>query len=190
MKALDGRRLLVYETDSCPENKTDWLKRSSALNCTKLNGYLCIPNENITGLLEFCYYFPKIPVPKGVCLFLRQKHSVVDGYTCNNCFFGCPTNPYHSDTIYEQKSCLFIGKGCFLAETHLKRFTYTTVSANKTTAAYSKEDITQSPSFKLHIYVPIIIVICILFTVLVYIFYRNKKSLYFSIYSKSQVLEV
>lgn len=64
-KPLDGHRLMVYETDSCPENKTEWLKRSSALNCTKLNGYLCIPNENITGLLELCYSLPKIPIPKG-----------------------------------------------------------------------------------------------------------------------------
>lgn len=29
--------------------------RSSALNCTKENGYTCLPNENFTELLEFCY---------------------------------------------------------------------------------------------------------------------------------------
>lgn len=40
-------------------------QRSNATNCNKNNMYMCIPDENLTSLLEFCYPYPPIPVPKG-----------------------------------------------------------------------------------------------------------------------------
>lgn len=64
---LDGYKFPVYSTKFCPRNQTEWNERSSAINCTEKNGYLCLPNENITELLEFCYTFPFILVQEGNC---------------------------------------------------------------------------------------------------------------------------
>lgn len=54
-------RVMSFQfTKYCPRNETDWNQRFSAINCTKDNGYMCLPNENITELLEFCYKYPFI----------------------------------------------------------------------------------------------------------------------------------
>lgn len=45
----------VYSTEFCPRNEREWNKRSSALNCNETYGYMCLPNEKLTELLEFCY---------------------------------------------------------------------------------------------------------------------------------------
>lgn len=55
----------VHPTKSCPKNRNEMDERSLALNCTENNGYTCLPNENITVLLEFCYKRARIPVTKG-----------------------------------------------------------------------------------------------------------------------------
>lgn len=55
----------VHPTKSCPKNRNEMDERSLALNCTESNGYTCLPNENITVLLEFCYKWARIPVTKG-----------------------------------------------------------------------------------------------------------------------------
>lgn len=62
---FDGYDLRVHTTDFCPRNQTEWNKKSSALNCTENNGYMCLPNENITQLYEFCYIYPFIWIDKG-----------------------------------------------------------------------------------------------------------------------------
>lgn len=55
----------VHTTESCPKNRKEMDERSLALNCTESNGYTCLPNKNITMLLEFCYKRARIPVTKG-----------------------------------------------------------------------------------------------------------------------------
>lgn len=117
-RSLGGSRFPVNTTNSCPKNKTEWFKRSVALNCNETNGYMCIPNEELTVLLEFCYILPKVPIPKGVCLFLSNDSFVVDAYVCQNFSSGCPDNHYLSDTLYNYQSCVSIGEGRFLAESH------------------------------------------------------------------------
>lgn len=62
---LDGYDFPVYSTESCPRNQSEWNKRSSAINCTNDNGYMCIPNDDRTQLLEFCYIYPRILITKG-----------------------------------------------------------------------------------------------------------------------------
>lgn len=62
---LDGYEFPVYSIESCPRNQSEWNKRSSAINCTKDNGYMCIPNDDRTQLLEFCYIHPRILITKG-----------------------------------------------------------------------------------------------------------------------------
>lgn len=63
---LEGYEFPVYSTKVCPRNQSEWSNRSSAINCTESNGYMCIPNENITDLLEFCYIYPRILIQKGI----------------------------------------------------------------------------------------------------------------------------
>lgn len=55
----------MYSTEFCPRNQVEWNLRSSAINCTNTNGYMCIPNENLTELLEFCYIYHRILIQKG-----------------------------------------------------------------------------------------------------------------------------
>lgn len=62
---IDGYKFPVYTTASCPQNETEWLERSSVLNCTDQNGYMCIPNEMITVLVEFCYTKKVVAIPEG-----------------------------------------------------------------------------------------------------------------------------
>lgn len=55
----------MYSTEQCPGNETEWNRRSSALNCTEKNGFMCLPNQNFTELLEFCYTQPLIHIEPG-----------------------------------------------------------------------------------------------------------------------------
>lgn len=50
----NGSDFPVYTTQSCPRNETEMSKRSSKLNCSGSNNYMCVPNENFTELFEFC----------------------------------------------------------------------------------------------------------------------------------------
>lgn len=62
---LDGYKFPVYSTQFCPRNESEWNKRSSTLNCNNTNGYTCLPNQQFTELLEFCYTQPRILIEKG-----------------------------------------------------------------------------------------------------------------------------
>lgn len=62
---IDEYKFPVYTTQSCPKNETEWLERSFVLNCTDQNGYMCLPNDMITVLVEFCYTKKVVPIPKG-----------------------------------------------------------------------------------------------------------------------------
>ena len=64
-RKLDGFPFPVYTTEFCPKNKTEWEARSAAFNCNEDSSYACLPNENITGLLEFCYPQQIIPIQGG-----------------------------------------------------------------------------------------------------------------------------
>lgn len=65
-RPLDGYAFPVFTTEVCPRNLTEWQERSSAFNCNKTNAYMCVPDENITELLEFCYSLPQIRIVKGI----------------------------------------------------------------------------------------------------------------------------
>lgn len=64
-RKMDGYKFPVYSTEFCPRYQTEWEQRSSAINCNKSNGYMCLSNENITELLEFCYLHPFIWMEEG-----------------------------------------------------------------------------------------------------------------------------
>lgn len=87
-RPLDGYAFPVFTTGICPRNLTEWQERSSAFNCNQTNAYMCVPDENITELLEFCYSLPQIRIVKGI-------------YTCLN-FTACFHNisrMYSKDTV-------------------------------------------------------------------------------------------
>lgn len=82
-RKLDGYKFPVYSTKHCPRNKTEWNQRSSAINCTKDNGYVCLPNENITELLEFCYTYTFILIQEGSHMVHKVSYRM---YTIRYCF--------------------------------------------------------------------------------------------------------
>lgn len=49
-------------------------------------------------------------------MYLIKKNSLVNGYSCHNFQFGCPTSSYISTEIYEHPSCTLIDSGCFQAD--------------------------------------------------------------------------
>lgn len=63
----------MYTTTFCPRIKTEWTERSTALNCNKSNGYMCLPNDRFDELLEFCYREPVERIQKGKHFFLVFK---------------------------------------------------------------------------------------------------------------------
>lgn len=76
-RALNGYKFSVYTTEFCPRNQNEWQNRSSTLNCTD-DSYMCIPNEHLTELLEFCYTKPITNIPPG--------KKVVNIYICIGIF--------------------------------------------------------------------------------------------------------
>ncbi|XP_078310488.1 uncharacterized protein LOC111133220 isoform X4 [Crassostrea virginica] len=99
-RKLDGFPFPVYTTEFCPRNKTEWEARSAAFNCNKDSSYACLPNENITGLLEFCYPQQVIPIQEDLCLFLTKKGSNLGYINCTGFENGCPSNPYFASAVY------------------------------------------------------------------------------------------
>lgn len=64
-KKLDVCTFQVNSTDFCPSNETEWNKRSSKMNCSETNAYMCVPNERFSQLVEFCYDRRAILIFKG-----------------------------------------------------------------------------------------------------------------------------
>nr|XP_034322226.1 uncharacterized protein LOC105333531 isoform X6 [Crassostrea gigas] len=128
-RKLEGYEFPVFSTESCPRNNAEWNERSSIINCTQSNGYTCLPNENFTELLEFCYVYPRILITKGICLYLYKRYSRVNSYNCSHFRYGCPDSNYFTSEVYNYPTCISIKDGCFLAEP----------SCESTTITYPKE---------------------------------------------------
>ncbi|XP_065924973.1 uncharacterized protein [Magallana gigas] len=128
-RKLEGYEFPVFSTESCPRNNAEWNERSSIINCTQSNGYTCLPNENFTELLEFCYVYPRILITKGICLYLYKRYSRVYSYNCSHFRYGCPDSNYFTSEVYNYPTCISIKDGCFLAEP----------SCESTTITYPKE---------------------------------------------------
>ncbi|XP_065941925.1 uncharacterized protein [Magallana gigas] len=126
-KKLDGYKFPVYSTPFCPQNESEWAKRSSVLNCNETNGFTCLPNEKLTELLEFCYTQRWILIEEGYCLYLKKNGSYVDSYSCRHFLHGCHKSSYQSTRIYEHPACISLGNGCFLAEQSCESYHQMTV---------------------------------------------------------------
>nr|XP_034328181.1 uncharacterized protein LOC105328615 [Crassostrea gigas] len=144
-KKLDGYRFPVYSTELCPRNQTEWNERSSAINCTEDNGYLCFPNEKFTQLLEFCHRARFIWIQEGYCLYLRKDDSTIYSYSCSSFQSGCHNSSFPSYDLFEHSGCTSIGNGCFLAEPSCKG-SDTTTSLPETTKPTHVENVTRNYS--------------------------------------------
>lgn len=71
---LDSYQFPVYTTKSCPGNLTEYRQRLATLEFNKDTGYMCVPNEQLTGLLEFSYSLSPLNIDKGTVGF-RMKLS-------------------------------------------------------------------------------------------------------------------
>lgn len=120
-RKLDGYDFPVYSTKSCPRNQLEWNERSSAIKCNKSNGYMCLPNENITELLEFCFVSPFVLIQEEFCLYLNKRFSLFGSYRCSHFKSGCHNTSFPSYELFEHQNCTSIGNGCFLAEPTCKR---------------------------------------------------------------------
>lgn len=64
-KKLEGYEFLVFLIEFCLRNQIEWNKRLFVINCNKINGYMCVFNNNLNQLLEFCYEMFVIMMIKG-----------------------------------------------------------------------------------------------------------------------------
>ncbi|XP_062573904.1 uncharacterized protein LOC134235775 [Saccostrea cucullata] len=115
------KRFPVNEVDSCPTTNVTWYEAGARLNCShdffnRLQ-YLCIPNQEKTTLLEFCYDKIMGLYEKGHCLHLSTS-GFVDQEDCDFFIEGCPKTPYYSSTIFQFLKCLEINRDlrCFSAD--------------------------------------------------------------------------
>uniref|UniRef100_A0A8W8II71 Uncharacterized protein n=1 Tax=Magallana gigas TaxID=29159 RepID=A0A8W8II71_MAGGI len=122
-RKLEGYKFPVYTTAFCPRIETEWIERSSALKCNKSNGYMCLPNESIDKLLEFCYRGPVERIQEGICLYLVKGVSLVQSYNCSRFTQGCPNRSFFSNEFFKYQACISIGNKCFLAEPSCKSIT-------------------------------------------------------------------
>lgn len=165
----------VQTTASCPKNQNEMDERSVALNCTKSNGYTCLPDKTLTVLLEFCYKRARIAVTKGVCLFLR--YSDVDAYSCDNFVNGCPNADYYSDEIYKYPQCVSIGNGCFLADASCERRSTAHIITVTTATTISNELKKNTGRSTVGIWISTLVVfICTLICIFFIICYEEKVS--------------
>lgn len=103
-RSLDVYEFPVYITDSCPRNHEERIERSSVINCSEDFGYMCIPNKELTELLEFCYRHSFIWIQEGHCSYFDQSSSKVDRIICQHFLSGCPKSAYMSSKLFECKS--------------------------------------------------------------------------------------
>nr|XP_022293310.1 uncharacterized protein LOC111103950 isoform X2 [Crassostrea virginica] len=115
---------IPHRVKDCPRDKDEWQKASNRLNCTSgrentKNKYHCLPTENLTTLLEFCYTRIRINVVNGgQCLFLVEKKHILHNHNCSMFKEGCPNTNYLSDEMFNVPKCLEIDplQHCFKAD--------------------------------------------------------------------------
>ena len=70
---------IAHRVRDCPRNETEWQKASNRLNCTSghsnpVNKYHCLPADNRTTLLEFCYNRTRTQVVEGTLAGISTKN--------------------------------------------------------------------------------------------------------------------
>ena len=70
---------IAHRVRDCPRDETEWQKASNRLNCTSgvlstINKYHCLPADNLTSLLEFCYSRTRTQVVEGTLAVISTKN--------------------------------------------------------------------------------------------------------------------
>lgn len=93
MSTEDGI-VFVYKTRSCPTNRSQWLWRSASIQCTSESGYMCIPDDNLIELVEFCHTFATSGILKGwgkanrkLKKISRKVYDLLNHYTIIVCIY-------------------------------------------------------------------------------------------------------
>ncbi|XP_062590500.1 uncharacterized protein LOC134252078, partial [Saccostrea cucullata] len=120
--------------DSCPPNLTEVIKASSRLGCGVdkygNNQYMCLPNIEKTGLVEFCHNGIMGLIEKGNCL--ETTEGKLFQSNCSGFVMGCPEIGYHSSKIYKYPACQKIDTQlhCYIADSSCLDTTTSTESLN------------------------------------------------------------
>ncbi|XP_048740022.2 serine/threonine-protein phosphatase 6 regulatory ankyrin repeat subunit A-like isoform X4 [Ostrea edulis] len=96
------------------------MKASERLNCSAIENtllYHCVPNENFSFLVEFCYNAKRIGVLQDNCLKLDDS-GTLQPTECKQFKHGCPNKFYFSNTVWQYPECLQINENirCFRAD--------------------------------------------------------------------------
>ncbi|XP_078320242.1 uncharacterized protein LOC111112615 [Crassostrea virginica] len=131
---------IVHRVRDCPRDETEWQKASNRLNCTSdfrntKNKYHCLPADNLTTLLEFCYNRTRTQVVKGQCMVLVERKHIVNNYDCSMFKEGCPNTFYFSDEMYKYPACFEIDplQHCYKAEASCQATTWSVTVLSDTT---------------------------------------------------------
>lgn len=179
----------VFKVENCPMNEESWELASARLKCNRTHGYHCVPNKDLTSLIEFCY--PKgyrFPFERGNCLELAAN-GILNQVPCVKTFYGgCPSQHYFSNEIFNSPKCLIINKWlrCFEADYEciylrvLKNKTFErdigTTKSNSVDDAINQNvhNYTDGSQTALFVVVPLFIILTIACAVLVYVIKRQR----------------
>lgn len=110
----------VIPVETCPLNKEAWNNSSVRLRCNNTGLYYCLPNTDLTSLIEFCYpRGGRQLFQEGNCLELAGA-GYLNHVPCMKTFLsGCPDSFYFGDEIYKYPNCLTINVDlrCFESDT-------------------------------------------------------------------------
>lgn len=116
-------RKIAHKVELCPKNTKEWQIASRRLNCTNdisntKNRYHCLPANDLSTLVEFCYDKTRPGVVKGLCMLYVQRINYLNGYNCSGFRDGCPDKMYFSDESYLFPRCSEINlkRLCLVAE--------------------------------------------------------------------------
>nr|XP_022287917.1 uncharacterized protein LOC111100394 isoform X6 [Crassostrea virginica] len=154
----------------CPRNEKEWLKASKRLNCSDIspvNRYHCLPADNLTTLLEFCYNRTRPQVVKGLCMVFIEKINIVNHYDCSKFNEGCPNKSHYSNEMYRFPACFEIDptQHCYKAEVSCQQFTRFLTDDLNTTLSTLVNDTSYSPTADtdVEIFYPLVIILPVLF---------------------------
>ncbi|XP_062599376.1 putative ankyrin repeat protein RF_0381 [Saccostrea cucullata] len=103
----------AFTVEQCPRSRTSWNASSTSRGCpddvNDRSTYHCVPNQQLTALIEFCYPRQIGLYERGTCLYLTNS-GYLNQVRCTDFSHGCPEKPYFSNEIYKYQECLAINK--------------------------------------------------------------------------------
>ncbi|XP_062596170.1 uncharacterized protein LOC134257599 [Saccostrea cucullata] len=139
-----------FVVDSCPLSQEKTTEAATRLNCSEdeygRSRYVCVPNQNLTALIEFCYTKTIVGIyQKGHCL-RSIGNGFLDQISCTNFTEGCPKQYFRSIDLYKYPACLHLNteERCFIAESSCNASKIVEASTNILGALNMTTDYTSS----------------------------------------------